>query len=106
MLRDPPSWAGFQHPVVEEKRSASLKSEDSVHRGRVEPDDRPEGAVGSEAAVGEEHVDMWVEVEQFSRGLDRPHGPWDHGGTGTQMTVQLIAKMTNSGPKTTSSSPK
>jgi hypothetical protein len=45
----------------------------------VEPGKRPEGAVGSEAPVGDEHVDVWVEIEQLARGLDKPHGPWDHG---------------------------
>ena len=45
----------------------------------VEPGKRPEGAVGSEAPVGDEHVDVWVEIEQLARGLDKPNGPWDHG---------------------------
>ena len=40
----------------------------------VEPDEGPEGAVGSEATVGHEHVDMRMEIEQLSRGLDKPNG--------------------------------
>ena len=44
------------------------------------PPVRPESAVRREATVSDEHVDMRVKIEQFSRGLDKPHGPWGHGG--------------------------
>ncbi len=40
----------------------------------VKPGERPEGAVGQEAAVGHEDVDVRMEVEQFARGLDELHG--------------------------------
>jgi len=60
------------------RRNTSARKSRSTCRG-VEPGKRPEGAVGSEAPVGDEHVDVWVEIEQLARGLDKPNGPWDHG---------------------------
>ena len=38
----------------------------------VEPGERPEGAVRREAAVRHQHVDMRVEVQKLSRGLQEP----------------------------------
>ena len=41
----------------------------------VKPNQRPEGAVRREAAVRHQHVDMWVEVQKLSRGLEEPSRP-------------------------------
>ncbi len=49
--------------LLVEEHPEQLRAEEPLDVPGVEPDERPEGAVGSEAPVGDEHVDMWVEVE-------------------------------------------
>ncbi len=57
-----------------QQHAQQLSAKDALKVLRVEPGERSEGAVRHGAAVGYEHVDMRVEVEQLACGLDKAHG--------------------------------
>jgi len=79
-LSDQPGWAGFYRPVgvggeerVAEPPGIGVGLEEAFEVAGVEAWQVVEASIGAEAAIGEENMDMRVEVEQLAGGLEETH---------------------------------
>jgi hypothetical protein len=86
------------------ERPQDLGAEEAFEVAGVETRQMVEASIGAEAAIGDENMDVRVEVEQLARGLEEAHGTGRHlsaieghievqpqgsPGTGSEFTEEL-----------------
>ncbi len=66
--------------LLGEQHSEHFRAKEPFNMLGVKPGERPEGAVRRETAIRHEHVEVWVEVEKLSRGLQEAGRARSHIG--------------------------